>query len=83
MQGELENRCSQSDLQEPLNNFPMPGFPLLSIQIYLQWELEDVINYQLSPHDLKGSSFVANRSVSEMRMEGEVERNCLCFSPMG
>lgn len=42
MQGELENRCSQSDLQEPLCSFPLPGFPLLSIQIHLQWEFEDV-----------------------------------------
>lgn len=57
MQGELENRCSQSDLQEPLNSFPLPGFPFLSIQIHLQWELEDVINDWFSPHELEGSSF--------------------------
>lgn len=81
MQGELENRCSLSDLQEPLNSFPLPDFPFLSIQIHLQWELEDVINDQFSPHDLKGSSFGANRNVSEMRMEEEVGRNFLCFFP--
>lgn len=64
MQGELENRCSKSDLQEPLNSFPLPGFPFLSIQIHLQWELEDVINDWFSPHELEGSSFGAKRSGS-------------------
>lgn len=63
MQGELNYRCSQSDLLEPLNSFPFPGFSFLSIQIHLQWEIEDVINYQFYPHDLKGSSFGARMRI--------------------
>lgn len=55
-EGELENRCSRSDLQKPFHSFHCLTFPFIHSNP-LRMELKAVVNDWVPLHGLEGSSF--------------------------